>query len=101
MEPGRRRHEGRRTTPAGHPARARIRQFEPWPRNSPQRDARLRHHAVECAVTDHPSTYQSSVHDEHGETMSKNPTYHAAAIPYLMVRGAVEALAFYTKAFGA
>ena len=33
--------------------------------------------------------------------MSKNPTYHAAAIPYLMVRGAAEALAFYTKAFGA
>ena len=33
--------------------------------------------------------------------MSKNPTYHAAAIPYLMVRGAAEALAFYTKAFAA
>jgi PhnB protein len=33
--------------------------------------------------------------------MSKNPTYPAAAIPYLMIRGAAEALDFYKKAFGA
>jgi PhnB protein len=33
--------------------------------------------------------------------MSKNPTYAAAAIPYLMIRGAAEAIDFYKKAFGA
>ena len=33
--------------------------------------------------------------------MSKNPKYPAAAIPYLMVRGAADALDFYRKAFGA
>ena len=33
--------------------------------------------------------------------MSKNPTYPAAAIPYLMIRGAADALDFYKKAFGA
>jgi PhnB protein len=33
--------------------------------------------------------------------MSKNPSYPAAAIPYLMIRGAADALAFYRKAFGA
>ncbi|HEU5261495.1 MAG TPA: VOC family protein [Gemmatimonadales bacterium] len=33
--------------------------------------------------------------------MSKNPTYPAAAVPYLMIRGATEALDFYKKAFGA
>jgi len=33
--------------------------------------------------------------------MSKNPTYPAAAIPYLMVRGAADALDFYKKAFAA
>ena len=33
--------------------------------------------------------------------MSKNPKYPAAAIPYLMVRGAADALDFYKKAFGA
>jgi PhnB protein len=31
--------------------------------------------------------------------MSKNPTYPAAAIPYLMIRGAAEAIDFYKKAF--
>lgn len=31
--------------------------------------------------------------------MSKNPTYPAAAIPYLMIRGAAEALDFYKEAF--
>ena len=30
-----------------------------------------------------------------------NPTYPAAAIPYLMIRGAGDALDFYKKAFGA
>jgi PhnB protein len=30
-----------------------------------------------------------------------NPSYPAAAIPYLMIRGAADALAFYRKAFGA
>src|ERR1700674_2095190 len=34
-------------------------------------------------------------------TMSKNPTYPAAAVPYLMIRGATEALDFYKRAFGA
>jgi PhnB protein len=33
--------------------------------------------------------------------MSKNPTYPAAAIPYLMIRGAAKALDFYKNAFGA
>jgi PhnB protein len=33
--------------------------------------------------------------------MTKNPTYPAAAIPYLMIRGAADALDFYKKAFGA
>ena len=33
--------------------------------------------------------------------MSLNPTYPAAAIPYLMIRGAADALEFYKKAFGA
>jgi len=33
--------------------------------------------------------------------MSLNPTYPAAAIPYLMVRGAADALEFYKRAFGA
>ena len=33
--------------------------------------------------------------------MSKNPTYPAAAIPYLMIRGAADALDFYKKAFAA
>ncbi len=33
--------------------------------------------------------------------MSMNPTYPAAAIPYLMIRGAADALDFYKKAFGA
>jgi PhnB protein len=31
--------------------------------------------------------------------MSKNPTYPAAAIPYLMIRGAAGAIDFYKKAF--
>lgn len=31
--------------------------------------------------------------------MSRNPTYPAAAIPYLMIRGATDALDFYKKAF--
>jgi PhnB protein len=33
--------------------------------------------------------------------MSKNPTYASAAIPYLMIQGAADALDFYKKAFGA
>ena len=33
--------------------------------------------------------------------MSKNPTYAAAAIPYLMIRGAAAVIDFYKKAFGA
>lgn len=33
--------------------------------------------------------------------MTKNPTYPAAAIPYLMIRGAADALEFYKRAFGA
>ena len=33
--------------------------------------------------------------------MSRNPTYHAAAIPYLMIHGAAEAIDFYKKAFAA
>ena len=33
--------------------------------------------------------------------MSNNPTYVAAAIPYLMIRGAADAIDFYKKAFGA
>jgi PhnB protein len=33
--------------------------------------------------------------------MSENPTYPAAAIPYLMIRGAAEAIDFYKKAFAA
>jgi PhnB protein len=33
--------------------------------------------------------------------MSMNPSYPAAAIPYLMIRGAADALAFYKNAFGA
>ena len=33
--------------------------------------------------------------------MSKNPTFPAAAIPYLMIRGAANAIDFYQKAFGA
>jgi PhnB protein len=33
--------------------------------------------------------------------MSKKPTYPAAAIPYLMIRGAADALDFYKKAFAA
>jgi PhnB protein len=33
--------------------------------------------------------------------LSKKPTFPAAAVPYLMVRGAADALAFYMKAFGA
>ena len=33
--------------------------------------------------------------------MSLNPTYAAAAIPYLMIRDAVNAIAFYKEAFGA
>ena len=33
--------------------------------------------------------------------MSQNPTFPAAAIPYLMVRGAADAIDFYKKAFGA
>ena len=33
--------------------------------------------------------------------MTMNPTYPAAAIPYLMIRGAADALDFYKKAFGA
>lgn len=33
--------------------------------------------------------------------MPEKPTYPAAAIPYLMIRGAAEALDFYKKAFGA
>ena len=33
--------------------------------------------------------------------MSKNPTYETAAIPYLIIRGAAEAIDFYKKAFGA
>jgi PhnB protein len=33
--------------------------------------------------------------------MTKNPTFSAAAIPYLMIRGAAEAIDFYRKAFGA
>jgi PhnB protein len=33
--------------------------------------------------------------------MSQNPTYPAAAIPYLMIRGAADAIDFYKKAFGA
>jgi PhnB protein len=33
--------------------------------------------------------------------MSRNPTYPAAAIPYLMIRGAARALDFYKNAFGA
>src|SRR5688572_20974597 len=33
--------------------------------------------------------------------MSKNPTYPAAAIPYLMIRGAADAIDFYKKAFAA
>ena len=33
--------------------------------------------------------------------MPTKPVYAAAAIPYLMVRGAAEALDFYKKAFGA
>ena len=34
-------------------------------------------------------------------TMTKNPKYPAAAIPYLMIRGAASAIDFYKKAFGA
>ena len=33
--------------------------------------------------------------------MSLNPTYPAAAVPYLMIRGAADALEFYRKAFAA
>jgi hypothetical protein len=33
--------------------------------------------------------------------MTKNPSYLAAAIPYLMIRGAADAIDFYKKAFGA
>jgi len=33
--------------------------------------------------------------------MSENPTYPTAAIPYLMIRGAAEAIDFYKKAFAA
>lgn len=33
--------------------------------------------------------------------MSKKPSYPAAAIPYLMIRGAADALDFYKKAFAA
>lgn len=33
--------------------------------------------------------------------MSKNPTYPATAIPYLMIRGAADAMDFYKKAFAA
>ena len=33
--------------------------------------------------------------------MNKNPTYPAAAIPYLMIRGAARAIDFYKKAFDA
>ena len=33
--------------------------------------------------------------------MNKNPTYPAAAIPYLMIRGAADAIHFYRMAFGA
>jgi len=33
--------------------------------------------------------------------MSQNPTFPAAAIPYLMIRGAAKAIDFYQKAFGA
>ena len=33
--------------------------------------------------------------------MSKNPTFPAAAVPYLMIRGAAAAIDFYKKAFGA
>jgi PhnB protein len=36
-----------------------------------------------------------------GDAMNLNPTYPAAAIPYLMIRGAADALEFYRKAFGA
>src|SRR6266511_3483843 len=36
-----------------------------------------------------------------GGTMSRNPKYPAAAVPYLMIRGGAEALDFYKKAFGA
>jgi len=34
-------------------------------------------------------------------TMTKNPKYPAAAIPYLMIRGTASAIDFYKKAFGA
>jgi len=33
--------------------------------------------------------------------MSKNPRYPAAAVPYLMIRGAAQGIDFYKKAFGA
>src|SRR2546427_12452956 len=42
----------------------------------------------------------SSVCHERG-TMSKNPRYPAAAVPYLMIRGAAQGIDFYKKAFGA
>jgi PhnB protein len=33
--------------------------------------------------------------------MAKNPTFPAAAVPYLMIRGAASAMDFYAKAFAA
>jgi len=33
--------------------------------------------------------------------MTQNPTFPTAAIPYLMIRGATQAIDFYQKAFGA
>jgi PhnB protein len=33
--------------------------------------------------------------------MNQNPTFPAAAIPYLMIRGAADAIDFYKRAFGA
>jgi PhnB protein len=39
--------------------------------------------------------------DVSGGAVSKNPTFTAAAVPYLMVRGAADAIEFYKRAFGA
>ena len=44
-------HEGRRSPPAGHPARARVRRPGCWRRHRPRRDADLRRRPARRALT--------------------------------------------------
>src|SRR5881296_2160270 len=73
-----------------------------WSLTGTQEGVVLRHPQPHVSARPSSQTGDRSVDAiDGGEVMSKNPTYPAAAIPYLMIRGAADALDFYKRAFAA